>query len=386
MKNMESTSTCFFNLDQKGEGFHLLNGSVLRGASIAYETYGTLNADTSNAILVFHALSGSQHAAGWNPEVQEAGSLWTEECRPGWWNDFIGEGKSLDTSECFVICANYIGGCYGSTGPHSINPDTGVPYGSKFPRIHLSDIVESQIRLIDHLGIQKLRAVVGASLGGILAQILATRYPEKVEIVIPIATGLSITPLQRLQNLEQIVAIETDPHFNGGDYYAGEAPEKGLTLARIIGHKTYVSLEDLQERARQEVVTRTDHLPWYNLHSSLESYILHQGGKFVKRFDANTYLRIVDAWQSFDLLNETKFETYMDLFSQCKGQKYLIFTIDSDVCFYPDEQAELYQVLKVAGIEATRITVHSDKGHDSFLIEPYLYQPYLRNTLMLNGV
>lgn len=384
MKNVETIPTRFFKLDQNQEGFLLENGTLIKDAVLAYETYGKLNADGSNAILVFHALSGSQHAAGWNPNVPEAGDFWTDECHSGWWDDFIGEGKSLDTSDCFVVCANYLGGCYGSTGPSSVHPDTGLPYGSTFPRITLLDIVRSQMKLIDHLGIQKLRAVVGASLGGILTQILATRYPDRVETVIPIATGLCITPLQRLQNLEQIVAIESDPNFNGGDYYTGPRPVKGLTLARIIGHKTYVSLVTLQERARQDV-TRTDHLPWYNLHSSLESYMLHQGSKFVKRFDANTYLRILDAWQSLDLLNGSGLETYKDLFSRCRNQKFLLFTIDSDVCFYPDEQADLYQNLKHAGVETTRITVHSDKGHDSFLLEPHLYQPYLRNTLMLNS-
>ena len=214
-----------------------------------------------------------------------------------------------------------------------------------------------------------------------MALSLATRYPERVRTLIPFATGVAITPLQRLHNFEQICAIESDPNFRGGDWYGGPPPDRGLALARIIGHKTFVSLSAMEERARTEIVRRDDSLAWYQLRNPLESYMLHQGKKFVKRFDANTYLRVLDAWQRFDLVREAVASDLVALFSRCRKQNYLVFTIDSDACFYPHEQARLMDVLKQAGVDATRITVHSEKGHDSFLLEAHLYRPFLRAVL-----
>lgn len=353
-------------------------GETLLHAKLAYETYGELNDAASNAVLVFHALSGSQHAAGHNPAVLETDDRWTDECQSGWWHEFVGSGKAIDTDKHFVICANYLGGCYGSTGPASVDPMTGKPYGSKFPALKISDIVDSQLRLLNHLGIAKLHAIVGASLGGILALNLATRYPDRVANVVPIATGYEVTPLQRVHNFEQVFAIETDPGFNGGDYYAGAQPRSGLAVARMIGHKTYVSLAAMQERARTVCLSSADNLSWYQLSSTLESYMLHQSQKFTRRFDANTYLRIIHAWQQFDLAKEAGCDTVQEAFARCTGQRFHIFSIDSDVCFYPEEQAQLAEQLKLAGVDATRITVHSDKGHDSFLLEPILFEPYIR--------
>lgn len=379
---MERTTTQFFQLATESKPFFLQSGEVVAPAIIAYETYGKLNEKRNNAILVFHALSGSQHAAGLNPAVDGVSNLWTEECHVGWWNDFIGPGKGLDTDHFCVICVNYLGGCYGSTGPCSIDPRTGRPYGPRFPQVTMADIVDSQMALMDHLGIETLHAALGASLGGLLSLSLASRYPERIRTVIPFATSTRITPLQRLHNFEQIFAIESDPNFRAGDYYDGPRPDRGLALARIIGHKTFVSLSAMEERARSEIVRRDDTFAWYQLRSSLESYILHQGRKFVKRFDANTYLRILDAWNRFDLVREAIASDMVTLFQRCRKQNYLVFTIDSDACFYPEEQAELMEVLKRAGVDATRITVHSDKGHDSFLLEPHLYRPFLRAVLM----
>lgn len=379
---MMRTETRFYELASEARPFFLQSGEALSPALLAYETYGTLNERRDNAVVVFHALSGSQHAAGYNPESPGVGALWTEEIHVGWWDDFIGPGRGLDTDRFFVICVNYLGGCYGSTGPASIDPRTGKPYGPRFPQVTIADIVDSQLQLFDHLGIQVLHAAVGASLGGLLALSLATRYPERVRTVIPFATGLRTTALQRLHNIEQIVAIESDPNFRGGNYHSGAAPNRGLALARMIGHKTFVSLPTLEERARAEVVRRDDTLAWYQLRSPIESYMLHQGQKFVQRFDANTYLRILDAWNRFDLVREAVASDLVALFQRCRSQNYLVFTIDSDACFYPEEQAALADVLKRAGVKATRITVHSDKGHDSFLLEPHLYCPFLRAALM----
>jgi homoserine O-acetyltransferase len=374
-------STRIFTLGSTGSPVTLRGGGTLGSIDVAYETYGTLDDRRDNAVLLFHALTGSQHASGVTTSVPEAGGRWTDEMHLGWWDDFIGPGKALDTDELFVICANYLGGCYGSTGPASIDPATGEPYGSAFPAVTFADMVDVQVELVRHLGIDRLRAVVGGSVGGFMALSLATRYPDMVEFVIPIASGLRVTELQTLHNFEQITAIAGDPRFDGGDYYDGMPPTDGLALARMIGHKTFVSLDALAERARSEVAD-DDGPGSYRMTSNLESYMWHQGTKFVERFDANSYLTIMKAWQTFDLLDDAGAASFDELFSRSGEHRYMVFSIDSDVCFYPEEQRLLVDVVKQAGVPVRRITVHSDKGHDSFLLEPELFAPQLRDTLL----
>ena len=326
-------------------------------------------------------MTGSQHAAGINKHVPGLEGRWTDEMHEGWWSAFVGPGKALDTNRFCVICANYLGGCYGSTGPASINPETGLAWGPDFPVLRMSDIVDSQMRLLDHLGVRKLHAVIGASVGGFLSQVLATRYPDRVRIVIPIGSGTETTMLQRILNFEQITAIESDPNFQAGNYYGTARPVTGLALARRIAHKTFISLEALKQRARSEVVSHAPPFGWYAMNSPVESYMLHQGNKFVQRFDANSYLRILDAWQWFDLLAEGGGGDLTELFERCRGQEFLVFSIDSDAAFHPHEQARQVQALKAAGVSVMWITVHSDKGHDSFLLEPKLYAPHLAQAL-----
>ena len=359
--------------------FRLRCGTELPEFTLAYETYGKLNTDKSNAILLFHAMTGSQHAAGINTKVPGLDGRWTEELHIGWWDEFIGPGKALDTNRFFVICANYLGGCYGSTGPASINPNTGREWRASFPVLRMSDIVDSQIALLDFLNISRLHAAVGASIGGFLSMTLGTRHPDRVQLVIPIASGLETTVLQRLMNFEQIAAIELDPLFFAGSYT--EQPKNGLATARRIAHKTFVSLQDLKARARAQVSAKSIPFGWYEINHPVESYILHQGEKFVARFDANSYLRILDAWQWFDLLAESGASNFTDLFSRCREQEYLVFSIDSDQAFQPSEQLHLVQTLKSSDLSVTWITVHSDKGHDSFLLEPRLFSPHLRQAL-----
>lgn len=373
------TQFCEFNNPK--QPLSLRVGGKLSRFTLAYETYGRMNADRSNVILLYHAMTGSQHAAGSNLRVPGLDGRWTDEVQLGWWDGFIGPGKALDTRKYCVICANYLGGCYGSTGPASIDPATGKPWGPAFPVLRMSDLVDAQMRLLDHLGVEKLHAVIGASIGGFLCLLTATRYPDRVKLVVPIGTGVETTIYQRILNFEQVTAIEGDPNFRGGDYYHGPKPHIGLALARRIAHKTFVSLEDLRARARGEVVSNKPPHGWYEMNHPVESYMLHQGDKFVRRFDANTYLRILDAWQWFDLVAEAGAADFQDLFDRCRHQEFLVFSIDSDIMFYPQEQAKLMGLLKRSHVPSMWITVHSDKGHDSFLLEPRLFTPHLVHLL-----
>lgn len=373
------TRTKFFETGSPAEPLRLRDGGLLPGVRIAYETWGTLNTDHSNAVVLFHALSGSHHAAGHNPDIEGVGNLWQPELHDGWWEEMIGPGKALDTDKYFIVCANYLGGCYGSTGPASVNPETGSPWGSAFPAVTAADQVEFSAKLLDHLGIGVLHAVVGPSVGGLAALTFATRFPDRVKNVIAIASGYKTTVLNRLILFEQILAIENDPYFNGGDYYDESPPLYGLALARMISHKTFVHLDAIETRARQDVVQPDDVLAWYRVRDQFQSYMLHQGKKFVKRFDANTYLRIIDMWSRYDATHEGDAETPADLFERARlaGQRWLVFSIDSDFCFYPEEQAELVKHLETAKVDVMHIIVHSDKGHDSFLLEPDLYTPHI---------
>ena len=303
-KGVGTVETQFLTFGSADDPFVTADGSALPSVTLAYETYGQLNADRSNAILLFHALSGSQHAAGTNQAVPGTDHRWTEEMHLGWWDSFIGPGRALDTGKYFIICANYLGGCYGSTGPCSIDPATQNPYGGNFPRVTVRDIVRSQLPLLEKLGIEKLHAVVGTSLGGMMSLDLAVHWPERVTNVITIGTGLRSHGLQQMHNLEQIIAITRDPDFRGGDYYGTPGPLHGLALARMISHKTFLYADVIEERARVDIVQPETDLPWYEISSVLESYMLYQGQKFVKRFDPNSYLRIIDAWQQFDLYKE----------------------------------------------------------------------------------
>ncbi|MEP2776323.1 MAG: homoserine O-acetyltransferase [Luteolibacter sp.] len=370
------TSTLFF---ESTEAFHLRDGSTLPGLTLAYETWGELNADGSNAILLFHALSGSHHAAGYNPDIPGIGDLWQPELHAGWWEEMIGPGKALDTDTHFVICANYLGGCYGSTGPASINPATGNSWGSSFPSVSATDQVNAVALLLDSLGIGTLHGIVGPSVGGLVATTFATRLPTRVRNVVSIAAGFKTTVLNKLILFEQILAIENDPNFNAGDFYGKQPPLYGLALARMISHKTFVHLDAIENRARRDIIQPDDVLAWYRVQDQFQSYMLHQGKKFVQRFDANTYLRIIDLWSKFNAVLEGDVQTPEELFAPCAaaGQSWLVFSIDSDFCFYPEEQSELVGHLENAGVDAMHITVHSPKGHDSFLLEPALYTPHI---------
>lgn len=372
----------FFTYGEDAESRLVLHdGQDFGPITLAYETYGELNENKDNAVLIFHALSGSQHVYGFNPEVPQTGERWNAECQTGWWDEFVGPGKPVDTDKFFVVCANYLGGCYGSTGPSSINPETGKEYGGDFPQIIFNDIVDSQIPLFDYLGIKTFRAAIGSSLGGMMVMNFAARYPQRVIRVIPVACGIESTTLARVHNLEQILAIENDPNFCDGHYYDGPAPLRGLALARMISHKTFVSLHAMEARMVDKCEQEHDEFSWYKIKTPLESYILHQGRKFLRRFDANTYLYFIAGWTSYHLARDCGTADYAEVFRGCEHQKYLVFSIDSDVCFYPDEQEYLLKQLKDNGIKAEYVSITSDKGHDSFLLEPTLYAEPIRKML-----
>ena len=366
--------TKFFDLPEEQLPFQMRSGETLAGVRLAYEVYGEIAPERDNVVLLFHALTGSQHAAGFNPGV-EGVERWVEENQTGWWEGFIGPGLAVDTDHLAVICANYLGGCYGTTGPASTNPATGEPYGPDFPQVHLADIVGSQLALLDHLGVGKLKAVAGASVGALLSLSLAARHPDRVENVVSLAGGFGGTTLHRMYNFEQKLAIFNDPNFNGGRYYGAAFPTAGLALARIISHKSFVSIADIRARARNEII---DH-PYVS--HPVESYFWHQGEKLVIRFDPNSYIRIIDAWSNYELLDDTGAVSHEAALSVCKDQRWHVFTIDSDECFYPAEQEELVAALEAASVPVNWIKVSSPKGHDAFLTEPHLFTEALKKAL-----
>ena len=367
--------TQFFTFGSESDPFVFDSGETLAELTVAYEIYGELNEAKDNAILLFHALTGGHHAAGLNTSIPGIGARWTEEMHVGWWDDFIGPDRALNTNKFAVICANWIGHCYGSTGPVSINPVTQKPYGGSFPRVSVGDTVRVHFRLLDELGIDRLHAVVGGSVGGMMCLDAATRYPDRMRFVVPIAGGLKATALHIIHDFEQVNAIYNDPNFNGGDYYEDPPPDAGMALARTISHKTFVSLEHMERRARDEVVGGANE----RVSSPLESYMWHQGQKFVQRFDANAYLRTMWMWQDFDLYRDAEREGTTVAEMLARGEhEYLVFSMDSDVCFYRSQQEELTEELKAAGVPFNWITVHTEKGHDSFLLEEHLFEPHLR--------
>lgn len=381
--NTEPTESRFFQTSGEDGPIRLREGGSLPTITVAYQTWGTLNKDKSNAVLIFHALSGSQHLTGLNTTDPAGNGLWQPETHEGWWSNFVGPGLGIDTDRAFVICPNFLGGCYGTTGPGSVDPETGQPYGSAFPHVSVSDQADMAARLLDHLGIPQLHAVLGPSVGGLCALTFANLFPERVRKVITLASGFKTTVLNRLILFEQILAIENDPHFSGGNYYGGERPDLGLALARMISHKTFVHLDAFERRARRDVVQAEDVFSWYQVRDQFQSYMLHQGKKFTQRFDANTYLRIIDMWSRYDAVREGNAETPGQLLARSReaGHQFLIFSIDSDFCIYPEEQAELARHLEAAGVDNLHVTVHSDKGHDSFLLEPELYAPHVHYLL-----
>ena len=357
------------------------SGDTLPGVQLAYETYGTLAPDGGNAILLFHALTGSHHAHGFNDSLPEAGAFWQPENYEGWWDAMIGSGKPLDTDKFFIVCANYLGSCYGSTGPATLAPD-GEPWGSRFPLVTANDQARAQVRLLESLGIERF-AIVGPSVGGMLSLAVSALYPERVRSVIIIGASCAPPIEHKLSVFEQVLAIELDARYRAGRYPLSDPPEQGLALARIICHKLFVYQRGLEKRARRGVSDRKGMLTWYSPTRNTESYMLHQGTKFAKRYDANAYIRIVNMWASFDLPLLAGLSGLDAVFARYAqhGIPFLLFSIDTDCCFTPRGISHFYRRLLKNGVSARYTCIHSRKGHDSFLLEPELYDEQISAAL-----
>ncbi len=360
--------------------FRLSDGTLLEDLTVAWSSWGQPSANLDNVILVFPVLTTSYNAAGLDSQGPGA-SWWTSHCHQGWWNDFIGPDRAIDTNKWCVICASLLGGCYGTTGPDSINPSTGQAWGSSFPFPQISDLVDVQVRLLEHLGIQKLHTVVGASFGGYLALDLAVRYPQFVENVVSVASGMRVTSAMQFANFQQAMAIESDPNFQQGLCDSGNHPCWGLALARTIALQQYVVPDELEIRCnKREKKDILAPFPWnYPINRPLESWLLHNGLEFAKRFNPHSYLRILHAWQTWN--PSLPIEEYL---SPCRQQRWLVFSIDSDICFPTQEQILLTDALKSAGVSYQSLEVSSRLGHDSFLKEPALYTDALQQFLIKN--
>ena len=350
--------TKFFNFAEKPNGLILSNGIKLGPITIAYQTYGELNSKKSNAILVFHALSGDSHAAGYNSP---------DDTKPGWWDTIIGPGKPFDTKKFFVICANVIGGCKGSTGPASINPETGKPFGLAFPVVSIKDMLIPQKKLLEHLGIEKLFCIAGGSMGGMQALQWLVTYPDTALGAMLIATSPTHTAQAIAFNSVGRFAIISDPNWNNGNYYGMEIPKTGLSIARMIGHITYLSEESMHKKfGRESIKVASNPLTNFVREFEVESYLQHQGESFIKRFDANSYLYISKAIDDFDITDgyNNLSEAFQDIKAKC-----LVMSFTSD-WLYPKEQSmQIVKALKINGIETTYTNFEAEYWHDSFLIE-----------------
>ena len=333
-------------------------GKTINDFPLAYETYGTLNENKDNAILVFHALTGDQFVTGTNPVTN----------KEGWWVTAVGPGKAIDTNKYFVICANVIGGCMGSWGPSNNNKETNQPYGLDFPVITIKDIVKAQESLLDYLGIKKLLCATGGSMGGMqLLQFCAT-FPDKTFSAIPIACSASHSAQNIALNELARQAIMADPVWNGGKYFLKNTqPKNGLAVARMVGHISYLSDQGMQERFGRKLQEKADYEFSFNADFQVESYLRHQGNTFVERFDANSILYITRAMDYFDLSKQFK-GGLVEAFKKQKT-KFLVISFSSDWLYKTKENKDIVIALNASGADVSYSEIVTDKGHDSFLVD-----------------
>ncbi len=352
-KSIGIVETKYITLD---EDLVLETGNVIKKPTIAYETYGTLNDQKSNAILICHALTGDAHAAGWHEGAK----------KPGWWNIIVGPGKPLDTNKYYVICSNVLGSCKGTTGPASINPETGKEYGLKFPIITIQDMVNTEKKLIDYLEIPQLYAVIGGSMGGMQVLQWTISYPEMIRNAIMIASGAFSTPQQIAFNAVERRSVIEDPNWNNGEYYDKEKkPEQGLSVARMIGHITYLSNESMYEKFGRRLQDKNSFSYDFSNEFQVESYLEHQGFTFTKKFDANSYLYLTKALDYFDIRKNNSLE---DGLKPIKS-RMLIMSITSDWLYTHEHMEEIVLALRANNVDVVYSRLNSEYGHDAFLIE-----------------
>ena len=357
-KSLGLVKTHFYTFAED-EPFQLESGASLQPLTLAYETYGRLNADRSNAILVLHALSGGAHAAGYHT---------TEDDKPGWWDDSIGPGKAFDTNRFFVICSNVIGGCYGSSGPASIDPTTNQPYGLSFPVVTIGDMVRAQVKLIDHLGIDQLLCVTGGSMGGMQALEWAAHHPHRIKAAIPLATTARHSPMLIAFSEVGRQAIYADPYWNQGNYYdQAQKPDSGLAVARMVGHITYLSEQAMHQKFGRRLQTLERYGYEFQAEFAVESYLKYNGNNFTRRFDANSYLYVTKALDYFDLSSPTG--SLAAAFASSTHIKYLVVSFTSDWLYPTYHSKELVAALTAVGADVTYLDIQSTWGHDAFLLE-----------------
>ena len=332
----------------------LESGEKLGPVTLAYETYGNLNAEKSNAVLILHALSGDAHAAGFHDGDAD----------PGWWDDMIGPGRAFDTDRYFIICSNVIGGCKGSSGPASINPRTGKAYGLRFPIITIRDMVAAQKHLVEHLGISKLLCAAGGSMGGMQVLEWMAAFPEMLSSAVPIATAIKSSAQQIAFNEVGRQAIMSDPNWKNGDYYGGSPPASGLSVARMVGHITYMSDESMKQKFGRRL--KNERRPFqFNDDFEVEGYLRYRGKSFVKRFDANSYLFVTKAVDYFDMLGGKGLKELL----KGNGMEVMVVAFKSDWLYPLYQSQEIVKACKQAGLRVTFCEVDSTYGHDAFLLE-----------------
>lgn len=334
----------------------LKSGEKLAQFDISYETYGQLNSKKSNAILICHALTGDAHAAGRHNQSDK---------KPGWWDTMIGSGKAFDTDKYFVICSNVLGSCKGSSGPSTINPQTQKPYGLSFPVITIRDMVAAQKRLIDYLGIKKLLAVTGGSMGGMQALEWSISFPDAVSAIIPIATTTRHTAQQIAFNEVARQAIMADPDWKEGDYYGKSIPKRGLAVSRMIGHITYMSDESMQTKFGRKLIGNERLGYDFNTDFEVENYLKYRGDSFVGRFDANSWLYLSKALDYFNLAGKGTLKAAL----KNASAKFLIISFSSDWLYPTYQSKDMIRALKANDCDVTDIEIKSTYGHDAFLIE-----------------
>jgi len=349
-------------------------GKVLKEVDIRYETAGTLSPQADNAILIAHALSGNAHVCGRYSE---------NDPKPGWWDDMVGPGKAIDTDRYFVICSNVLGSCAGSTGPRSIDPDTGEPYNLNFPVITIRDMVRAQKHLVQSLGVEKLLSVVGGSMGGMQALEWAINYPDMVNSVIPIATTSQLSPQSIAFDWVGREAIKNDPRWNFGNYSPEQVPEGGLATARMLAHITYLSDESMSRKFGRELQDTESYSFAFQRDFAVESYLEHQGRRFVELFDANSYFYITRALDYFDMARRSGGDL-AKTFASAKAA-FLVVSFSSDWLFPTAESRKIVHALLKNRLNVSFCEIKSDYGHDAFLLEVdalgRMIRDFLRNRL-----